>query len=124
MDDTISEQIINILSSTHATTKDLSQELDIGEKLLAVVVNRMAKFGVIKHTGRFINRYKVYRLVKPEELELGKDCEKYREILVKMLLPFAKEGIKVSTITPEESELIRKIFQEKYSETGERKDGS
>jgi len=121
MGDTISEQIVNILKETHATTKDLSQELDIGEGLLAVVVNRMAKYGVIKHTGRFINRYKVYRLVRPEELELGKDCEKYRKILEKMLLPFAREGIKVSTITPEESEIIRKIFEETYSETGERK---
>ena len=90
MVDTISEQIVNILKETFATTKELSQELDIGEGLLAVVVNRMAKCGVIKHTGRFVNRYKVYRLVKPEELELGKEREKDREILVKMLLPFGK----------------------------------
>ena len=123
MGDTISEQIVNILSETFATNKDLSQELDIDENTIRVVVNRMAKYGVIKHTGRFINRYKVYRLVRPEELELGKESEKYREILVKMLLPFAEEGIKVSTITSEESEIIKKLFQDAYSETGERKNG-
>lgn len=123
MDDTISEQIVNILRETFATTKDLSQTLDIDENIVRVVVNRMANYGVIKHTGRFINRYKVYRLVKPEELVLGKESEKYRGILVKMLLPFAREGIKVSSITPEESEVIRELFQNTYSETGERKNG-
>ena len=118
---TISEQIVNILRETFATTKDLSQTLDIDENIVRVIVNRMANYGVIKHTGRFINRYKVYRLVKPEELVLGKECEKYREILVKMLLPFAKEGINVSTITPEESEVIRELFKDHYSETGDKR---
>ena len=123
MGDTISEQIVNILRETQATTKNLSQELDLGEGLLAVVVNRMAKCGVIKHTGRFINRYKVYRLVRPEELELGKESEKDREILVKMLLPFAQEGIKVK-LTSEESGRIQQLFENNYTETGERKNES
>ena len=118
---TISERIIGILRETFATTKDLSQTLDISENILRVTVNRMGKCGVIKHTGRFIKRYKVYRLVKPEELILGKECEKYREILMKMLLYLAKEGIKVSTITPEESKIIRELFKDHYSETDDKR---
>ena len=122
MDDSISEQICNVLKHSHATSKDLSEELDIGEGIIGVVLNRMAKTGVIKHTGRFINRYKVYRLVRPEELELGINCEKFRELLVKMILPFAREGIKVS-LTSEESEIIQKLFEKSYTESGERIDG-
>ena len=122
VDDSISEQICNVLKHSHATSKDLSEELDIGEGIIGVVLNRMAKTGVIKHTGRFINRYKVYRLVRPEELELGINCEKFRELLVKMILPFAKSGIKVS-LTSEESEIIQKLFEKSYTESGERIDG-
>ena len=122
MDDSISEKICNVLKHSHATNKDLSEELDIGEGIIGVVLNRMAKTGVIKHTGRFINRYKVYRLVRPEELELGINCEKFRELLVKMILPFAREGIKVS-LTSEESEIIQKLFEKSYTESGERIDG-
>ena len=119
-DQSVSERIINVLREINATTKDLSEDLEIGENYIRTVINRLIKHGVIKHTGRFINRYKLYRLAKPEELEMNINYEKYRDILIKMILPFAKSGIKVELL-PSEQEKIRELFQDNYHPSGEKK---
>ncbi len=119
-DQSVSERIINVLREINATTKDLSEDLEIGENYVRTVINRLTKHGVIKHTGRFINRYKLYRLAKPEELEMNLNYEKYRGILIKMILPFAKSGIKVDLL-PSEQEKIRELFQDNYDDSSEKK---
>ena len=116
----VSERILGVLREINATTKDLSRELSINENYIRVLMNRMVKRGVIRHTGRFINRYKLYRLAKPEELEMNINYEKYRGILIKMILPFAKLGIKVELL-PSEQEKIRELFQDNYHPSGEKK---
>ncbi len=119
----VSERIIVVLREINGTTKDLSGALEIDENYIRVVMNRMVKNGVIIHTGRFINRYKLYRLAKPEELEMNINCEKYRDILIKIILPFAKSGIKVELL-PSEQEKIRELFQANYHPSGEKKNGT
>jgi len=119
---TISQKIINVLKETHATNKDLSEFLDTDENYIRVVMNRMISHGVVIHTGRFINRYKLYRLAREDEVSQNKDSELYLKILVKMILPFAKSGISVDLL-PEEQEKIRGLFETNYDDTGEKKDG-
>jgi len=118
----VPERILGVLREINATTKDLSRDLDIDENYIRVLINRMVKRGVVRHTGRFINRYKLYRLAKPEELEMNVNYEIYRDILIKMILPFAKSGIKVE-LSPSEQEKIRELFQDNYQPSGEKKNG-
>ncbi|GAG78062.1 unnamed protein product, partial [marine sediment metagenome] len=59
----------------------------------------------------------------PEEIQLNINCEKYRDILIKMILPFAKSGIKVDLL-PSEQEKVRELFQDNYFASGEKKNGS
>lgn len=119
----VSERIIGVLRETNATIKDLSEALEIDENYVRVVMNRLVKNGVIIHTGRFINRYKLYRLAKPEELEMNINYEKNRDILIKMLLPFAKLGVKIDLL-PSEQKKIRELFQDNYHPSGEKKSGN
>lgn len=121
----IPEQIINVLREINATNKDLSEALDIDENVIRSTINRMTKSGVVIHTGRFINKYKLYRLARPEELEKDTSCETVcetveKKILIKMLLPFAKSGIEVDLL-PSEQERIKKLFQDNYYASGIRK---
>ena len=116
------EQIVSILKETNATIKDFSQTLDLSENIVRTTINRLKKHGVVKHTGMFINRYKLWRLAKPEELDVNANFEEYREILIKMILPFAKSGIKVELL-PSEQEKIRELFEDNYDPSGERKRG-
>lgn len=122
-DQSVSERIIGVLREINGTIKDLSEALEIDENYIRVVMNRLTKHGVIIHTGRFINRYKLYRLAKPEELEMNINFKKYRDILIKMLLPFAKLGVKVELL-PSEQEKIRELFQDNYHPSGEKKSGN
>jgi len=116
----VSERIIDVLREDYATNKDLSQVLDVGEESIRTTIYRMVKSGVIVHTGRFINRYKLYRLAIPEELEMHKNCETIKKILIKMILPFAKSGIKINLL-PSEQKRINDLFQDNYSSSGRKK---
>jgi predicted ArsR family transcriptional regulator len=80
-EESTTEQIVSILKETNATIKDFSQTLDLSENIVRTTINRLKKHGVVKHTGMFINRYKLWRLVKPEELDVNANFEEYREIL-------------------------------------------
>ena len=121
-EESTTEQIVSILKETNATIKDFSQTLDLSENIVRTTINRLKKHGVVKHTGMFINRYKLWRLAKPEELDVNANFEEYREILIKMILPFAKSGIKVELL-PSEQEKIRELFEDNYDPSGERKGG-
>lgn len=120
-DQSIVEQIINVLRKTNATIKDLTQTIDHSENVIRVTVNRMKRRGIIRHTGRFINRFKLYRLAKPEELERH-EYELVKKILIKIILPFAKSGITVELL-PSEQERIEELFQDNYNASGIRKKG-
>lgn len=117
------EQIIDILRETHATVKNLSETLDISENIVRTTINRMKKKDLIVETNLFRNHYKVYRLGNLNEIKTDKLIGIDREILKKMLLPFARKGIKMG-LTPELQKRVRELFSQTYNSKGERINGS
>ena len=117
------EQIIDILRETHTTVKNLSEILDVSENIVRTTINRMKKKDLIVETNLFRNHYKVYRLGNLNEIKTDKLSEIDREILKRMLLPFARKGIKMG-LTPELQKRVRELFSQTYNSKGERINGS
>ena len=118
----IAEQILDVLRETHATVKDLSITLDISENVIRTTINRLKGRNLIRETYTFRNRYKVFRISRPEETGRDGLGGLDGEILKKMLLPFARKGIKMR-FTPEEQNRVKELFSQTYNSKGERTNG-
>lgn len=114
----IAEQILDVLRETHGTVKDLSITLDLSENVVRTTINRMKKRNLIQETGIFRTRYKVFRISKPEEIKTDGLSGLDGEILKKMLLPFARKGIKMR-FTHEEQNRVKELFSQTYNSKGE-----
>lgn len=96
-------EILDLLNEQELTTKEIAQKLDITPNEARVYVNRLKSKGKVKVIGKK-ERYKIYRAIESTEINLD------TQILKKLIIPFAKNGIKVD-LESKEIERIKQLME-------------
>lgn len=119
--------ILEVLSQKRLTIYEVSDLIGFQQNTIRTVINRLKEEGMIRDSGFFKRKYKVFEIPNIEydtdnpylDVSVG---SLDTEILRKMLLPFVKRDITLK-LSEKESDRVTKLFIDTYNEEGGRKDG-